>query len=160
MKFPEPISAEWDAPLFQQTRTRFERAAKKLSLDENVFHRLRYPDRALMVSVPYRRDDGSIMVVPGYRVHHNDSLGPCKGGIRYSPFVTLGEVSALSMMMTWKCALMGLPLGGAKGGVRCNPHEMSRNELQRMTRRYTTEIINFIGPEHDIPAPAQKRQCH
>lgn len=155
-KFPirrELVSAEWDSDLFHQARTRFERAADKLGLDENIFQRLRYPERALMVSVPFRHDDGSIEVVPGYRVQHNDALGPCKGGIRYHPNVSLGQIAALGMMMTWKCALMGLPLGGAKGGVRCDPHQLSRNELQRMTRRYTTEIANFIGPEHDIPAP-------
>ena len=98
-------------------------------------------------------DDGRVIVVPGYRVQHNDALGPCKGGIRYHPAVNLGEVSALAMLMTWKTALIGLPLGGAKGGVTIDPHPLSRQELQRMTRRYTAEILNFIGPETDIPAP-------
>lgn len=153
MKIPPLTSAEWDSPLFHQARTRFERAAQKLSLDDNVFQRLRYPERVLMVSVPFRLDSGKIAVFPGYRVHHSDALGPCKGGIRYHPQVTMGEISALAMMMTWKCALMGLPLGGAKGGIQCNPHDLSRNELQHMTRRYTNEIINFIGPDQDIPAP-------
>ncbi|MFO1518954.1 MAG: Glu/Leu/Phe/Val dehydrogenase [bacterium] len=147
------LSAEWDNPLFKQVQAQFEEAAEKLSLDNNIFHRLRVPDRALIVSVPFRRDDGRVQVVPGYRVQHNDVLGPCKGGIRFHPNVNLGEVTALAMLMTWKCALVGLPLGGAKGGIQIDPTPLSRNELQRMTRRYTSEIINFIGPDHDIPAP-------
>ena len=98
-------------------------------------------------------DDGSVKVFTGYRVQHNDTLGPYKGGIRYHPEVNLGEVTALSMWMTWKCSLMGLPLGGAKGGITCDPRDLSRNEVQSMTRRYTAEIMNFIGPEVDIPAP-------
>jgi glutamate dehydrogenase (NAD(P)+) len=147
------LSAEWDNPLFKQVQTQFEEAAHKLSLDPNIFYRLRVPDRALMVSVPFRRDDGRVQVVPGYRVQHNDVMGPCKGGIRYHPNVNLGEVAALAMLMTWKCALVGLPLGGAKGGIQIDPTTLSRGELQRMTRRYTAEIINFIGPDNDIPAP-------
>ncbi|MBI4411199.1 MAG: Glu/Leu/Phe/Val dehydrogenase [Deltaproteobacteria bacterium] len=153
MRQPGLISAEWDSPLFHQTQTQLDRAAKLISLDENIFQRLRYPQRVLMTSVPFRMDDQRVVVLPGYRVQHNNALGPFKGGIRYHPGVSLGEVSGLAMMMTWKCALMGLPLGGAKGGIRCDPSQMSRNELQRMTRRYTSEIINFIGPDKDIPAP-------
>jgi glutamate dehydrogenase (NAD(P)+) len=107
----------------------------------------------LIVSVPTRMDDGSVRVFTGYRVQHNDVLGPFKGGIRYHPDVNLGEVSALAMWMTWKCSLVGLPLGGAKGGVACEPAKLSRYELQGMTRRYTAEILNFIGPEVDVPAP-------
>jgi glutamate dehydrogenase (NAD(P)+) len=114
---------------------------------------LQRPDRALIVSVPVRMDDGNVRVFTGYRVQHNDVLGPFKGGIRYHPEVNLGEVSALAMWMTWKCALAGLPLGGAKGGISCDPNALSRKELQGMTRRYTAEIINYIGPEMDIPAP-------
>jgi glutamate dehydrogenase (NAD(P)+) len=147
------LSAEWDNPLFKQVQAQFEEAAQNLSLDPNLFYRLRVPDRALIVSVPFRRDDGRVQVVPGYRVQHNDVLGPCKGGIRYHPNVDLGEVAALAMLMTWKCALVGLPLGGAKGGIQIDPTPLSRAELQRMTRRYTSEIINFIGPDNDIPAP-------
>ncbi len=147
------LTAEWDNPLFTQVQTQFEAAAQKLSLDDNIFYRLRVPDKALMVSVPFRNDDGSIRVVPGYRVQHNDTLGPYKGGLRYHPNVNLGEVSALAMLMTWKCALVNLPLGGAKGGIQIDPSLLSRGELQRMTRRYTAEIVNFIGPEVDIPAP-------
>lgn len=147
------LSAEWDSLLFRDVQEQFETVAKKISLDENIFHRLRVPDRALIVSVPFRMDDGTVRVVPGYRVQHNDVLGPNKGGIRYSESVNLGEVTALAMLMTWKTALVGLPLGGAKGGVAIDPAPLSRQELQRLTRRYTTEILNFIGPENDIPAP-------
>ncbi len=147
------LQAEWDNLLFVQVQQQFEDAAKKLSLDENIFYRLRVPDKALMVSVPFRNDDGSIRVLPGYRVQHNDVLGPYKGGVRFHPNVNLGEVAALAMLMTWKCALVNLPLGGAKGGVQIDPGMLSRGELQRMTRRYTAEIINFIGPDMDIPAP-------
>lgn len=147
------LTAEWDSPLFIQVQAQFETAAKKLCLDENIFYRLRVPDKALIVSVPFRNDDGSIRVVPGYRVQHNDVLGPYKGGVRYHPLVNLGEVAALAMLMTWKCALVNLPLGGAKGGIQIDPGLLSRGELQRMTRRYTSEIVNFIGPDVDIPAP-------
>jgi len=147
------LTAEWDNPLFMQVQAQFETAAKKISLDENIFYRLRVPDKALIVSVPFRNDDGSIRVVPGYRVQHNDVLGPYKGGVRYHPLVNLGEVAALAMLMTWKCSLVNLPLGGAKGGIQIDPTLLSRGELQRMTRRYTSEIVNFIGPDIDIPAP-------
>ena len=147
------IAAEWDSPLFRDTQSEFEEVAQRISLDENVFNRLRAPFRVLIVSVPFRLDNGEVVVAPGYRVQHNDALGPCKGGIRYHASVNLGEVSALAMLMSWKCALVGLPLGGAKGGVAIDPTPLSRAELQRLTRRYTAEIINFIGPDHDIPAP-------
>jgi glutamate dehydrogenase (NAD(P)+) len=131
----------------------FERAAKHLDLDPNISERLKRPQRALIVSVPIRMDDGSVEVFDGYRVQHNMALGPCKGGIRYHHEVNLGEVTALAMWMSWKCALAGLPMGGAKGGIRCHPETMSRNELQNMTRRYAAEIFLFIGPDTDIPAP-------
>lgn len=131
----------------------FETAAAQLKLDPNVATRLRQPDRAMIVSVPTRMDDGRVHVFTGYRVQHNDVLGPFKGGIRYHPEVSLGEVSALAMWMTWKCSLVGLPLGGAKGGITCDPALLSRHELESMTRRYTAEILNFIGPEVDVPAP-------
>jgi len=144
---------EWRSPASEMAVKQFEIAAEKLNLDGNVAVRLKRPDRALIVSVPTRMDDETVHVFTGYRVQHNDVLGPFKGGIRYHPDVNLGEVSALAMWMTWKCALVGLPLGGAKGGVACDPMELSRKELQAMTRRYTAEIMNFIGPEMDIPAP-------
>jgi len=147
------FSSEWDNPLFGQVQTQFEEAALKLSLDENIFQRLRVPARALLVSVPFRMDNGKVQVVAGYRVQHNNVLGPFKGGLRYHPKVSLGEIGALAMLMTWKCALIGLPLGGAKGGIQIDPGPLTRAELQRMTRRYTAEIINFIGPDIDIPAP-------
>ena len=144
---------EWRTPANEMAVRQFEIASEKLKLDENVGTRLKRPDRALVVSIPTRMDDGSVKVFTGYRVQHNDTLGPYKGGIRYHPEVNLGEVSALAMWMTWKCSLMGLPLGGAKGGIACDPRDLSRNEVQSMTRRYTAEIMNFIGPEVDIPAP-------
>jgi len=146
-------TVEWRTPASEMAVRQFEIASERLKLDENVAARLKRPDRALVVSIPTRMDDGSVKVFTGYRVQHNDTLGPYKGGIRYYPEVNLGEVTALAMWMTWKCSLMGLPLGGAKGGVACDPRDLSRNELQSMTRRYTAEIMNFIGPEVDIPAP-------
>jgi glutamate dehydrogenase (NAD(P)+) len=127
--------------------------AKRLALDPDVHERLRHPRRALVVSVPIKMDTGRTEVFTGYRVHHNTVLGPTKGGLRYHLDVNLGEVTALAMLMSWKCALMGLPYGGAKGGVRCNPRSMSRQELENLTRRYTAEIILLIGPDLDIPAP-------
>ncbi len=144
---------EWRSATSDMAVQQFDVAAKKLSVDPNLAARLRRPDRAMIVSVPTRMDDGRVHVFTGYRVQHNDVLGPFKGGIRYHPAVNLGEVSALAMWMTWKCSLVGLPLGGAKGGIACDPAELSRNELQSMTRRFTAELLNFIGPEVDIPAP-------
>jgi glutamate dehydrogenase (NAD(P)+) len=144
---------EWQSPASELAINQFDVAAARLNLDPNVAARLRRPDRAMIVSVPTRMDDGRVHVFTGYRVQHNDVLGPFKGGIRYHPEVDLGEVSALAMWMTWKCSLVGLPLGGAKGGVACDPAELSRHELQSLTRRYTAEILNFIGPEVDVPAP-------
>jgi len=146
-------SGEWQSPASELAIKQFDIASAKLNLDPNVAVRLRQPDRAMIVSVPTRMDDGRVHVFTGYRVQHNDVLGPFKGGIRYHPEVNLGEVSALAMWMTWKCSLVGLPLGGAKGGVACDPADLSRNELQSLTRRYTAEILNFIGPEVDVPAP-------
>jgi glutamate dehydrogenase (NAD(P)+) len=146
-------TVEWHSPASEMAVRQFEIAAARLNLDANVARRLRRPDRALIVSVPTRMDDGSVHVFTGYRVQHNDVLGPFKGGIRYHPEVNLGEVSALAMWMTWKCALVGLPLGGGKGGIACDPAELSRSELQSLTRRYTAEILNFIGPDVDVPAP-------
>jgi glutamate dehydrogenase (NAD(P)+) len=148
MSVDEPRSAASEMAVEQ-----FDAAADKLGVDPNVAARLRRSDRAMIVSVPTRMDDGRVHVFTGYRVQHNDVLGPFKGGIRYHPAVNLGEVSALAMWMTWKCSLVGLPLGGAKGGVACDPATLSRNELQSMTRRFTAELINIIGPEVDVPAP-------
>jgi glutamate dehydrogenase (NAD(P)+) len=146
-------NTEWRNETSDMAVQQFDVAADKLDLDPNLAARLRRPDRAMVVSVPTRMDDGRVNVFTGYRVQHNDVLGPFKGGLRYHPSVNLGEVSALAMWMTWKCSLVGLPLGGAKGGIACDPAELSHNELQSMTRRYTAEILNFIGPEVDVPAP-------
>lgn len=140
-------------PHFLATQSQFDEVADLMKLDDNVKRRLRVPDRAFIISVPIRMEDGHVEVVAGYRVQHNDTLGPFKGGIRYAPDVTLGEVASLAMLMTWKCALMGLPLGGGKGGIRVDPTRLSRIENQRMTRRYTSELVSVIGPNVDIPAP-------
>jgi glutamate dehydrogenase (NAD(P)+) len=130
-----------------------EDAASVMELDAGVLEVLKYPRRALEVSIPVRMDSGRIQVFTGYRVHHNTSRGPSKGGIRYHPGVTLDEVKALAMWMTWKCALVNIPYGGAKGGVVVDPGSLSKGELQRLTRRYASELLPFIGPERDIPAP-------
>jgi glutamate dehydrogenase (NAD(P)+) len=144
---------EWRSAASEMAVRQFDIAANELQIDSNVAARLRRPDCAMIVSVPTRMDDGRVHVFTGYRVQHNDVLGPFKGGIRYHPAVNLGEISALAMWMTWKCSLVGLPLGGAKGGIACDPAQLSRNELQSMTRRFTAEILNIIGPEVDVPAP-------
>jgi glutamate dehydrogenase (NAD(P)+) len=144
---------EWDAPLFRQAVTQLEQALPHADVDETIGLRLRYPEQAVILSVPVKLDDGSAAVFPAYRVQHSSALGPTKGGIRYDYEVTLGECAALAMWMTWKCALLRLPYGGAKGGVRCNPREMSTAEVMRLTRRFTSELLPFIGPQHDIPAP-------
>lgn len=147
------VKSEFDSPLFRTALHQLDTVASRLNLDPNIHERLRYPRRALVVSVPIQMDDGRTEVFIGYRVHHNTALGPTKGGLRYHTDVTLGEVTALAMLMSWKCGLLGLPYGGAKGGIRCNPRSMSARELERMTRRYTIEIILLIGPDLDIPAP-------
>jgi glutamate dehydrogenase (NAD(P)+) len=149
---PSPL-LEWDTPLFRQALTQFEQALPYADVSPEVAERLRYPERSLVASVPVSLDDGSLRVFPGYRVQHSSVLGPTKGGIRYDDNVTLGECAALAMWMTWKCSLLKLPYGGAKGGVRCNPRALSQAELQRLTRRYTIELQGFIGPQEDIPAP-------
>ena len=143
----------WDDPLYRTTRDLITRTAEQVGIDPNVGVRLAQPDRAIMVSIELRRDNGDVEVYTGYRVQHNDTRGPCKGGIRFHPHVNLGEVTALATLMTFKCAVVGVPLGGAKGGISIDPSGLNRAEMQRLTRRYTTEIINFIGPGKDIPAP-------
>jgi len=132
---------------------RFEFAARKLNLDPGLWKVLSSPSREIIVHFPVLLDNGSIEVFTGFRVQHSMARGPCKGGLRYAPEVTLDEVRALASWMTWKCAVVNIPFGGAKGGVICDPKTMSRGELERMTRRYTAEIIEFIGPEKDVPAP-------
>ena len=145
---------EWDSdPFFQMAQKQFDEVASVMNLDRNVATRLREPDKAILISVPVRMEDGHIEVFDAYRVQHNDTRGPYKGGIRYAHDVTLGEVAALSMWMTWKCAVMNLPLGGAKGGIRIEPTKYKRLELQRLTRRYASELVQFLGPQQDIPAP-------
>ncbi len=145
--------SEFDSPLLRTALHQLDAVADRLNLDPNLHERLRYPRRALLVSIPIQMDDGRTEVFIGYRVHHNTALGPTKGGLRYHPDVNLGEVTALAMLMSWKCGLFELPYGGAKGGIRCDPGAMSPRELERMTRRYTSEIILLIGPDLDIPAP-------
>ncbi len=153
MSVTPTIPHEMDNHTFRLAVAQFDRAAELMNLDPNLRQRLKLPDRSLVVSVPVRRDDGRVEVFTGYRVVHDSSRGPSKGGIRYHPDVNLGEVAALAMWMTWKCALAGLPYGGAKGGVRVDPKQLSRDELQRLTRRYAAEILPFIGPDKDVPAP-------
>ncbi|MGA2674712.1 MAG: Glu/Leu/Phe/Val dehydrogenase [Terracidiphilus sp.] len=131
----------------------FEAAANALDLDNDTREMIRYPERVLTVTVPVRMDDGRIHRFEGYRVQHSTVRGPAKGGIRFHPQVTLDEVKALATWMTWKCAVVNIPFGGAKGGITCHPKSMSRGELERMTRRYTSAILPLIGPEQDIPAP-------
>ena len=149
-----PKSGIWEeSALYQNSVKQLEEAAFVMKLDPNILERLKRPKRALVVSVPIRLDDGSIAVFEGFRVQHNMTLGPGKGGIRYHQDVTLSEVAGLAMLMTFKCSLVGLPLGGAKGGIRVDPNLLSRQEKQALTRRYTTEINMIIGPDKDIPAP-------
>jgi glutamate dehydrogenase (NAD(P)+) len=132
---------------------RFDLAAQKLKLDEGLWKVLRYPNREIIVHIPVAMDNGRLEVFTGFRVQHSIARGPAKGGVRYSPDVTLDEVRALASWMTWKCAVVNIPFGGAKGGIICDPHKMSMGELERMTRRYTAELFEFIGPEKDVPAP-------
>jgi glutamate dehydrogenase (NAD(P)+) len=144
----------WDSSdLYRNSVKQLNEAAETMRLDPNIAERLMVPKRALIVSVPIRLDNGNIKVFEGYRVQHNMTLGPGKGGIRFHPEVNLSEVAGLAMLMTFKCSLVGLPLGGAKGGIRVDPTQLSRQEAQALTRRYTTEINMIIGPDKDIPAP-------
>lgn len=147
------IPPEFDHPTFRLAVAQFDQAVSHIALDPNLLERLQLPHRALAVSIPVKMDNGQVKVFRGYRVQHDLSRGPTKGGIRYHPDVTLGEVSALAMWMTWKTALAGLPFGGAKGGVTVNPNHLSSGELERLTRRYIAEIFQFLGPNKDIPAP-------
>ena len=145
---------EWESPMYREAVGQFDRVADLMNLDDNVADRLRFPQKATVVTFPFRHDTyEDVDTLFGYRVQHLTTMGPTKGGIRYAADVNLGEVSALAMLMTWKCAIVGVPFGGAKGGVRVDPMNLSRSELQRVTRRFTMEIINVIGPEVDIPAP-------
>jgi len=147
------VTLEQEINPWEAQAARFDFAARKLNLDEGLWRVLRYPSREVIVHFPVGMDDGRIEMFTGYRVQHSQARGPGKGGIRYAPDVTLDEVRALASWMTWKCAVANIPFGGAKGGVICDPKKMSQGELERMTRRYTAEIIEFLGPEKDVPAP-------
>ena len=148
-----PVSLAQETNPWEAQAARFDTAASKLSLDPGLWKVLRYPQREIIVHIPVQMDNGEVEVFTGYRVQHSVARGPAKGGIRYSPDVSLDEVRALASWMTWKCAVVNIPFGGAKGGVICDPKHMSQGELERMTRRYTAELIEFIGPEKDVPAP-------
>lgn len=143
----------YDHPTFRMACQQFDLVADRLQILENERGRLKFPKRSMTVALPIHCDDGSVKVFSGYRVQHHLTLGPTKGGLRYHPDVTLGEVAALAMWMSWKCALTGLPYGGAKGGIACDPRALSIGELERLTRRYTQEMIPFIGPQIDVMAP-------
>ena len=138
---------------FESMMSRFDRAAQLLDLDPDLYAVLRVPNRELKVYIPTKMDSGRIQVFEGFRVQHNFARGPAKGGIRYAPDVNIDEVRALAAWMTWKCAVVNVPFGGAKGGIICDPQQMSMGELERMTRRYASELLDFIGPEKDVPAP-------
>jgi len=138
---------------FEAVMSRFDIAAQKLNLDDGLYQFLRYPRREITVYIPVFMDTGRLQVFTGYRVQHNISRGPSKGGLRFAPDVTLDEIKALAAWMTWKCAVVNIPFGGAKGGVVCDPPQMSSGELERLTRRYTAELFEFLGPEKDVPAP-------
>ncbi|HEY5227356.1 MAG TPA: Glu/Leu/Phe/Val dehydrogenase [Opitutaceae bacterium] len=147
------VSTLYDSDVFRMACRQFDQAADAINLPEEIRDRTKYPRRCIAVSLPVRRDNGSVTVFEGYRVQHNISTGPSKGGIRFHENVTLGEVAALAMWMSWKCSLVGLPYGGAKGGVIVNPRELSPTELEHLSRRYMQELINFVGPQLDIAAP-------
>src|SRR3954447_22012031 len=147
------FSADQEFNPWEAQAARFDLAAQKLKLDAGIWKVLRYPTREIIVHIPVQMDNGSIEVFTGFRVQHSIARGPSKGGIRYGPDVTLDEVRALASWMTWKCAVVNIPFGGAKGGVICDPRVLSQFELERITRRYTAEILDFIGPESDVPAP-------
>ena len=149
----QTLTLEQEMNPWEAQEARFDFAAKKLNLDQGIWKILRQPTRELIVHIPVGMDNGTIEVFTGYRVQHSTARGPGKGGIRYSPNVSLDEVRALASWMTWKCAVVNIPFGGAKGGIICDPKKMSHGELERMTRRYTAELIEFIGPEKDVPAP-------
>ncbi len=159
MRQQQPYTYQEPAPLlskenpFESMMQRFDIAAHLLKLEPGVYEYLKRPVRQVIVSIPIAMDSGEVEVFEGYRVIHNDILGPSKGGLRYSPDVTLDEVKALAAWMTWKCAVMNIPFGGAKGGVRCDPSKLSPLVLEKITRRYTSNLIDVFGPDRDVPAP-------
>jgi glutamate dehydrogenase (NAD(P)+) len=149
----DSIAVQNEMNVYECAEARFELAAKKLGLEEGLHKYLRYPNKEITVYIPVAMDNGGLQVFTGYRVQHSVVRGPGKGGIRYAPTVTLDEIRALASWMTWKCAVVNIPFGGAKGGVICDPDKLSMGELERITRRYTAELADFIGPEKDVPAP-------
>src|SRR5437016_4003323 len=151
---PTPtLSPHDEMNVYASAEARFEIAARKLGLEDGVYRFMRYPNKEITVYIPITLDNGRLEVFIGYRVHHSLVRGPCKGGIRFAPNVTLDEIRALASEMTWKCAVVNIPFGGAKGGIICDPGKLSRGELERITRRYTAELIEWFGPERDVPAP-------
>ena len=148
-----PVTAQNELNVYESAEARFEVAAEKLGLEEGVYRYLKYPDREITIYIPVARDSGHMEIFTGYRVLHSNVRGPGKGGIRFAPNVSLDEVRALAAWMTWKCAVVNIPFGGAKGGVICDPAKMSKTELERLTRRYTAQLADWFGPERDIPAP-------
>jgi glutamate dehydrogenase/leucine dehydrogenase len=153
VRLPVPIKSTEDLNSFRIAMRQFDTAAEKCGLEPDLREVLRRPRRSLSLSLPVKMDDGTVQVFDGYRVQHSSARGPCKGGIRYHPDVTFDEVKALASWMTWKCAIVNIPFGGAKGGIVCDPRKLSKGELERLTRRYAYEISPIIGPDKDIPAP-------
>ena len=153
MPVEAPIAAQEELNVYESAEARFEIAAEKLGLEQGIYRYMRYPEREITVYIPVALDNGLIEVYTGYRVLHSTVRGPGKGGIRFSPEVSLDEVRALAAWMTWKCAVVDIPFGGAKGGVICDPSKMSKSELERVTRRYTAALSDWLGPERDVPAP-------
>lgn len=151
-KEPAPYRKDAENP-FESMIIRFDKAAEIIKLDEGVYNYLKMPVKQVIVSIPIQMDNGKVVAFEGYRVIHNNALGPSKGGVRYAPDVDIDEIKALAAWMTWKCAIANIPFGGAKGGVRCNPSELSMNELEKITRRYTANLLEIFGPDTDIPAP-------
>ncbi|UCD18221.1 MAG: Glu/Leu/Phe/Val dehydrogenase, partial [Candidatus Zixiibacteriota bacterium] len=138
---------------FENVMKQFDHAAAKLNIDRGLLEFIKYPLKSVIIKLPVQMDDGTFKMFTGYRVQHSIVLGPAKGGIRYHPDVTLDEVQALAAWMTWKCAVVNIPFGGAKGGIACDPSTMSTGELERLTRRYTAALYDCLGPEKDVPAP-------
>ena len=147
------METERELSVYESMAARFDVAARKLNLDGVIYHYLRKPNREIIVHIPVIMDNGKLEVFDGFRVQHSIERGPCKGGVRYGPNVSLDEIRGLAAEMTWKCAVVNIPFGGAKGGIICDPEKLSVQELERITRRYTAEILDYIGPERDVPAP-------
>jgi len=147
------VETDKELSVYESMAARFDVAARKLNLEEGLTKYLRTPNREIIVHIPVALDNGRLEVFDGFRVQHSIARGPCKGGLRYGPNVTLDEIRGLAAEMTWKCAVVNIPFGGAKGGVICDPQKLSQGELERITRRYTAEILDYIGPERDVPAP-------